>query len=123
MSRQKFKRMIQGAIALFIAVALCTALFVPPAAATCPDPKKGVPWMDNRVHPEGDEGGWSDPHVQRILILNDLICSDFWFLTLHFHYVIKDLSLSDNNDKNLLDVNEYTSDTGTVRSREASSTR
>jgi hypothetical protein len=47
-------------IALLAVVALSITLFSPPAAATCPDPSKPVPWMDRSASPSGDGGSWAD---------------------------------------------------------------
>jgi hypothetical protein len=47
-------------IALLAVVALSITLFSPPAAATCPDPSRPVPWMDPSAVPDGDEGGWNE---------------------------------------------------------------
>lgn len=47
-------------IALLVAAIFCIALFSPPVTATCPDPSKGLPWMDRGEKPNGDGGGWND---------------------------------------------------------------
>jgi hypothetical protein len=61
-------------IALLIIVALSITILSSPVASICPDPSKPVPWMDPRVTPEGDEGGWQEADSQsgRIVVIFDL---------------------------------------------------
>jgi hypothetical protein len=110
MSRQKFKHVIQWAIALFIAVVFCTALFVPPAGATCPDPNRRLPSIDPGVSPNGDDGGWNDldsnENDDTIVIFGYFKVYGFKYIMIHLvpKTIEKNNTLIDNDSSNLKDT-------------------
>jgi hypothetical protein len=103
-------------LALLVAVALGITVLTPPASAISPDPNKPLPWIDPSVHPNGDEGGWNDPHATQAVVIEDLAYLKFWFFTLRFHYLI---SLFNIGESTVLD-NEKSGYPGSTKDRRTS---
>jgi hypothetical protein len=102
-------------IALLAAAVLIITILSSPVAATCPDPSKPVPWMDNYQNPESDDGGWNvpvsvgtrddfEPHVN--------IGLSFLYIFQHkYLFIVVNKSVSSNKDDNT-DQSEVRANTG-----------
>ena len=108
-------------IALLIVVAFCISIFAVPISAVCPNPND-LRFIRSDT-PNGDEGGWNDPHKKGTDNNKVFIYSKYWFLKVPFFYVIKSSLHIKNIDEDSLGTNEHTNFTGTCGNREPSSPR